>query len=103
MVGTDSPATPNSTTPAAVLSSLPLLTKPPRTRVNLLLDAHEMMAPGSPFVQFTYGMAPPIPSRTHGCIVTSSDWIWLNIPPARVWVYRRETGEAGAVRGRNSG
>ena len=44
---------------AAVVSSLPLVTKPLKTRLRLLWDALALMAPGAPFVQFTYAMAPP--------------------------------------------
>jgi phosphatidylethanolamine/phosphatidyl-N-methylethanolamine N-methyltransferase len=73
---------------AAVLSSLPLLTKPMHQRVDLLAAAHDMLGPNAPFVQFTYGVKPPIPTADH-YTVTPSDRIWLNFPPARVWVYRR--------------
>jgi phospholipid N-methyltransferase len=33
-------------------------------------------------------MTAPIPSRRYR--VTSSPRIWLNLPPARVWVYRAD-------------
>lgn len=73
---------------AAVLSSLPLLTKPMEQRVDLLAATHELLDRNAPFVQYTYGMKPPIPSADH-YTVTPSDRIWLNFPPARIWVYRR--------------
>jgi len=73
---------------AAVLSSLPLLTKPMERRVGLLAAAHDLLGRNAPFVQYTYGMKPPIPSADH-YTVTPSDRIWLNVPPARIWVYRR--------------
>src|SRR5262249_29662519 len=38
----------------AVVSGLPLFTKPLRTRLRLLSEAFGLMAPGAPFVQFTY-------------------------------------------------
>src|SRR5476651_2656545 len=41
---------------AAVVSGLPLVTKPLRTRLRLISDAMSLLAPGAPFVQFTYAM-----------------------------------------------
>jgi phosphatidylethanolamine/phosphatidyl-N-methylethanolamine N-methyltransferase len=74
---------------AAVVSGLPLFTKPLRMRLRLLRDAFALMRPGAPFVQFTYAMVPPIPKALAGVRAESSERIWLNLPPARVWVYRR--------------
>ncbi len=74
---------------AAIVSGLPLVTKPVRTRLRLLYDAFSMMLPGAPFVQFTYAMVPPIPTRPAGVRADASDRIWMNLPPARVWVYRK--------------
>ena len=44
-----------------MVSGLPLVTKPLRTRLRLIADAMALLAPGAPFVQFTYAMVPPIP------------------------------------------
>jgi phosphatidylethanolamine/phosphatidyl-N-methylethanolamine N-methyltransferase len=74
---------------AAILSSLPLLTKPPEQRAALLHTAHDLMAPGAPFVQFTYGLKPPIPPEATGSVIGRSSQVWRNLPPARVWTYRR--------------
>jgi phosphatidylethanolamine/phosphatidyl-N-methylethanolamine N-methyltransferase len=74
---------------AAVVSGLPLFTKPLRMRLRLLRDAFALMRPGAPFVQFTYAVVPPIPKALAGIRAEASDRIWLNLPPARVWVYRR--------------
>ena len=73
---------------AAVVSGLPLVTKPLRTRLRLISDAIGLMAPGAPFVQFTYAMVPPIPKALTGVKTEASELIWMNLPPARVWVYR---------------
>lgn len=73
---------------AAVVSGLPLVTKPLRTRLRLIADAMGLLAPGAPFVQFTYAMVPPIPKALTGITAEASELIWLNLPPARVWVYR---------------
>jgi phosphatidylethanolamine/phosphatidyl-N-methylethanolamine N-methyltransferase len=74
---------------AAVVSGLPLFNRPLKFRLRLLADAFALLAPGAPFVQFTYAIVPPIPRSYSGVRVRASERIWLNIPPARVWVYRK--------------
>jgi phosphatidylethanolamine/phosphatidyl-N-methylethanolamine N-methyltransferase len=74
---------------SAVVSGLPLVTKPMLTRLKLIRDAFAALAPGGPFVQFTYSVAPPIPKSLPGVSTEASERIWMNIPPARVWVYRK--------------
>src|SRR5271166_1884117 len=74
---------------AAVVSGLPLITKPITLRLRLIRDSFDLMVPGAPFVQFTYSVAAPLPKRLGGFSVEASERIWMNIPPARVWVYRR--------------
>jgi len=74
---------------AAVVSGLPLVTKPIKMRLRLIRDAFDLMLPGAPFVQFTYSVAAPLPRRLSGFSVEASERIWMNLPPARVWVYRR--------------
>jgi phosphatidylethanolamine/phosphatidyl-N-methylethanolamine N-methyltransferase len=73
---------------AAVVSGLPLVTKPLRTRLRLISEAMTLLSEGAPFVQFTYAMLPPIPRELSGVRAESSELIWMNLPPARVWVYR---------------
>jgi phosphatidylethanolamine/phosphatidyl-N-methylethanolamine N-methyltransferase len=74
----------------AIVSSLPLLNKPERERVSLLTDAFELMAPDGCFIQFTYGMLSPVPRKNATLAFNAevSPPVWLNLPPARVWVYR---------------
>lgn len=75
---------------AAIVSSLPLLTKPEATRLSLLRQAFDLMGRDGRFVQFTYGVKSPIPTalspglryKTHSLAP-----IWLNLPPARIFVY----------------
>ena len=74
---------------AAVVSGLPLFTKPLKTRLRLMHDAFALMAEQAPFVQFTYAMVPPIPKGLKGVTTAASERIWMNLPPARVWVYRK--------------
>jgi phosphatidylethanolamine/phosphatidyl-N-methylethanolamine N-methyltransferase len=75
---------------AAVVSGLPLFTKPVKTRLKLVYEAFALMAPGAPFVQFTYATVGPIPKALDRVRSEASERIWMNIPPARIWVYRRD-------------
>ena len=74
---------------SAVVSGLPLVTKPMQTRLRLIRDAFAALAPGAPFVQFTYSVVPPIPKSLPGVSTEASERVWMNLPPARVWVYRK--------------
>jgi phosphatidylethanolamine/phosphatidyl-N-methylethanolamine N-methyltransferase len=74
---------------AATVSSLPLFTKPMDKRIDLMRAAQDRMHPGAPFIQFTYAVVPPIPARSQHYTARPSNRVWLNLPPARVWVYRR--------------
>jgi phosphatidylethanolamine/phosphatidyl-N-methylethanolamine N-methyltransferase len=74
---------------AAVVSGLPLFTKPLKMRLRLLQEAFGLMAGGAPFVQFTYAAVSPIPRQLDRVRSQASERIWTNIPPARVWVYRK--------------
>jgi phosphatidylethanolamine/phosphatidyl-N-methylethanolamine N-methyltransferase len=74
---------------AAMVSGLPLVTKPMLVRLKLMRDAFQKMEAGAPFIQFTYSVAPPIPKSLPGIQTQASERIWMNLPPARVWVYRK--------------
>src|SRR6516225_8766172 len=75
---------------SAVVSGLPLVTKPMLTRLRLIRDAFTALSPGAPFVQFTYAVVPPNPKSLPGVSTEASERIWMNLPPARVWVYRKD-------------
>ncbi len=75
---------------AAVVSGLPLLTQPSKRRLRLINEAFSLMMPNAPFIQFTYAMVTaPIPCRRADVTAERSKVIWQNVPPARVWVYRK--------------
>jgi phosphatidylethanolamine/phosphatidyl-N-methylethanolamine N-methyltransferase len=57
------------------------------TRRRLIEAALERLQPGAPYIQFSYGTRPSIPS-TDCYAVRRAATIWMNLPPARVWVYR---------------
>lgn len=74
---------------SAIVSGLPLMTKPIKTRLRLISEGMNLLMPGAPFVQFTYAVVSPIPKRLAGVRAEASKPIWRNVPPARVWVYRK--------------
>lgn len=82
---------------ATVVSSLPLRNQPEHHRLSLLEQAFEVLQPGGSFVQFTYGIASPMPLRPghRPCFEAEvSSPVWLNLPPARVWIYRAAAAPA---------
>lgn len=72
---------------AAIISSLPLLTRPKEDRDRLLFESLTHLAKGAPYIQFSYGLTPPVETTAEVSLVKSS-WILRNIPPARVFVYQ---------------
>jgi phosphatidylethanolamine/phosphatidyl-N-methylethanolamine N-methyltransferase len=71
---------------SAVVSGLPLVTKPMLTRLKLIRDAFVALAPGAPFVQFTYSVAPPIP-KSLPCLGVSQALNRLRGPRGRFALY----------------
>lgn len=76
---------------AAIVSGLPLLNFPVETRRALIESALGRLAPGAPYIQFSYGTKPSIPG-TDRYTVKRAALVWKNLPPARVWVYRATPG-----------
>jgi phosphatidylethanolamine/phosphatidyl-N-methylethanolamine N-methyltransferase len=72
-----------------IVSSLPLLTRPEAVRKALLEEALDLLKPGAPFIQFSYSLVAPVRPAGRGISLYSSEWVWKNLPPARVWVYRK--------------
>ena len=72
---------------AAIVSSLPLLNFSLTNRQSLIADALTRLEPGAPFIQFSYGLNPPVAAPSGACVRLATR-VWLNLPPARVWVYR---------------
>ncbi|MDE2183139.1 MAG: methyltransferase domain-containing protein [Alphaproteobacteria bacterium] len=71
---------------AHVVSGLPLLNLPAWMRERLVFDALSLLLPGGSLIQFSYGFHPPVePPEVQ---IARAAQVWLNLPPARVWVYR---------------
>lgn len=76
----------------AVISGLPLLSMPTPICTAIVAAAFCILAPGAPLVQFTYGSRQPIPSAVVDDLaltVVAGPAVWLNLPPARIYLYRR--------------
>jgi phosphatidylethanolamine/phosphatidyl-N-methylethanolamine N-methyltransferase len=74
---------------ANVVSSLPLVARPLEDRIRLVEAGLARTVGGAPFIQFSYirkGPIFPVPSTF---TAEASGWIWMNAPPARVWLYRK--------------
>jgi phosphatidylethanolamine/phosphatidyl-N-methylethanolamine N-methyltransferase len=76
----------------AVVSGLPLLSMPPPVCEAILAAAFRLLAPGAPYVQFTYGPKPPVPASVLaklGLRVEPGRKVWANLPPAKVYRFYR--------------
>lgn len=73
---------------AAIVSGIPLLNFPVARRRAYIEALMQRLLPSAAFIQFSYGMHAPAPAP-HGHNVSCAALIWANLPPARVWVYRK--------------
>ncbi|MFE3838977.1 class I SAM-dependent methyltransferase [Pseudogemmobacter sonorensis] len=75
-----------------VISGLPLLSFPKALQEAILSGAFRMLGPRGTLVQFTYGPRPPVPDamiEALGLKVNKGHKVWANLPPARVYRFRR--------------
>lgn len=73
----------------SVISGIPLLNFPMARRVALIEDLLDRVPPGRPVVQFSYGPASPVVRLGTSFEVVHHDFVLRNVPPARLWIYRR--------------
>jgi phosphatidylethanolamine/phosphatidyl-N-methylethanolamine N-methyltransferase len=62
-------------------------------RDRIIESSFGLLAPGAPFIQFTYGLTSPIPRRL-GIRGEVKRRILNNLPPASVWLYYRPLAAA---------
>lgn len=75
-----------------VISGLPLLSMPVEVRKAILGAAFAILGPAGSYVQFTYGPTSPLPEAERvemGLTVERGEKIWLNLPPATVYRFRK--------------
>ena len=77
----------------------PLLNHPLEKRRALIEGCFRRLKPYAPFIQFSYGFYKPVPPPP-GVAATLAAFVWLNVPPTHVWVYRQKTenGKQGSER-----
>jgi phosphatidylethanolamine/phosphatidyl-N-methylethanolamine N-methyltransferase len=75
---------------AAIISGIPLLNHPAEKRRALVEAAFRRLAPGAPLIQFSYGFRSPVKPPPE-IVVRLAAFVWMNLPPATVWVYRRRS------------
>jgi phosphatidylethanolamine/phosphatidyl-N-methylethanolamine N-methyltransferase len=76
----------------AVVSGLPFLSFPKSLQLAILRASFRAMGPNGVFIQFTYGPNPPVAERVRKALDlrwTKSSKVWGNLPPARVYAFRR--------------
>jgi len=74
---------------ANVVSSLPLVARPLEDRTRLIEAGLARTEGAAPFIQFSYTFKGPVHPVPRTFTASASRWIWMNAPPARVWLYRR--------------
>jgi len=72
-----------------VISGIPLLNFPMHARVGLVESLLDLLPPGRPVVQFSYGPKSPVAKRPESYKVEHFDIILRNIPPAQIWHYKK--------------
>ena len=71
------------------VSALPLLNFPLAMREHLLADVLSRIPAGRPIIQFSYGPFAPVAAKAGCWTVERYDFVLRNIPPARLWLYRK--------------
>jgi phosphatidylethanolamine/phosphatidyl-N-methylethanolamine N-methyltransferase len=77
---------------SAVVSGLPLLAMTEAVQQSIVGAAFDRLAPDGVYIQFTYGRTASIAAsvqRALGLQAERGPKVWNNLPPARVWTYRR--------------
>ena len=76
----------------AIVSGLPFLAMDKRVGRRILHAAFSVLAEDGEFLQFTYGVNPPISRDAQsalGIVGYRSGWVLANLPPAAIWRFRK--------------
>ena len=82
---------------SAIVSSLPLLSMPKRLRHRIVEQSFALLGERGSLVQFTYGIASPLPAREFAVSGRVVARVWRNLPPAFVWRFERKQGAIARV------
>jgi len=76
---------------SAIVSGLPLLSMTKRLRQRIVEQSFALLGDSGSLVQFTYGLASPLPARDFALSGRIVARVWRNFPPACVWRFERPT------------
>ncbi len=74
---------------SAGISGIPLLNLPKSKRAPYLESILDRLVPGGIVTQLSYSFLPPQDAVPGRLTVDKSKWVTANLPPGRVWIYRR--------------
>lgn len=74
---------------AVVFSSLPLLNFEPQIADRLAKKIRAVLRPKGRLVQYSYHLGNKQPKAAAHFRLVASEWVWWNLPPARVSVYEK--------------
>ncbi|MER0238769.1 methyltransferase domain-containing protein [Fulvimarina sp. MAC8] len=75
---------------AAILFAIPITSQKASWRQDLFRDYFGRLRSGGNITQLSYMWKPPVPAVPGVFSVRSTDIVWNNIPPARVWIYEQD-------------
>ena len=73
-----------------IVSGLPLLLLPKNITQQILEQIDKVLESGGVYIQFTYGLQKGVLEKNLKYEKIASKRIWLNIPPARIDVFKRK-------------
>lgn len=76
----------------AVVSTMPMRLFDKAAIMAIMQASLGVLTPGGVFVQFTYRQSNPVPERICDALGLTAERysrIWINLPPAEIWVYRK--------------
>lgn len=79
---------PNGSPFGAIISGIPLLNHSVARRQAYVSNLGRRLMPNAPLVQFSYGAQAPVKPPA-GYSVVRAATVLANIPPAKVWIYRK--------------
>jgi phosphatidylethanolamine/phosphatidyl-N-methylethanolamine N-methyltransferase len=74
----------------SIVSAVPLLNFPVERRVAYIEDLLTRIPHGRPIVQISYGPKSPVPPGRGNYMVEHHDFVFRNLPPSQLWLYRRQ-------------
>lgn len=76
----------------AVVSTLPIRLLDTESSMSIMRASIAVLEPGGMIVQLTYRPSSPVPERIYRGLGVSAERhhrVWINLPPAYIWVYRK--------------